>query len=415
MFMWAINGNYYDLTDFIDKHPGGKEILLKTKDEDDITALFESYHAFSNKEYINSVLEKYKVRPKPNSILYDFTHYNNLCNIIKNNTIYKSRHAIKSTPFWLLIVICSILAYCTSFYYMIYAENYLTQCILGALSGFFINSIGFNVMHDGSHYGISIYPNINNSLSKIWNNIMLLNHNMWFYHHVYNHHSFTSIEKKDPDIYHFYPFMTKLHNNHKFKPLISIVRKFQEYFATPILLFFPGQFVGQIIGYALSTFKSKIFTIKIKGSKTFYDNVDLITIFCMLYLFYHVSLLPLILYFMAQNFFYHINVVLDHDMYDTAITNHYNGNDWLKIQVSNSGNFINKNLLWSYMFGGINYQIEHHLFPNMSNVHYPKIAPIVKKYCNDHNIPYNHIDSLYDAYKSFLKLMKYASQIDRKC
>jgi cytochrome b involved in lipid metabolism len=48
---WSIYGNKYDLTPFIDKHPGGKEILQKTKDMGDITPLFESYHAFSNKEH----------------------------------------------------------------------------------------------------------------------------------------------------------------------------------------------------------------------------------------------------------------------------------------------------------------------------------------------------------------------------
>ena len=50
--MWSINGNYYDLSNFIDKHPGGKDILLKTRGEEDITALFETYHAFSNNTHI---------------------------------------------------------------------------------------------------------------------------------------------------------------------------------------------------------------------------------------------------------------------------------------------------------------------------------------------------------------------------
>ena len=39
-----------------------------------------------------------------------------------------------------------------------------------------------------------------------------------------------------------------------------------------------------------------------------------------------------------------------------------------------------------YLHGYLNYQIEHHLFPNMSNIHYPVIAPIVQKYCLENNI-----------------------------
>jgi cytochrome b involved in lipid metabolism len=47
------------LSDFINKHPGGKAILIKTKDIGDATALFESYHAFSNKSSIKESLDKY--------------------------------------------------------------------------------------------------------------------------------------------------------------------------------------------------------------------------------------------------------------------------------------------------------------------------------------------------------------------
>jgi cytochrome b involved in lipid metabolism len=46
--MWSIYGNTYDLTSFIAHHPGGKEILENTRGIGDCTALFESYHAFSD-------------------------------------------------------------------------------------------------------------------------------------------------------------------------------------------------------------------------------------------------------------------------------------------------------------------------------------------------------------------------------
>ena len=55
--------------------------------------------------------------------------------------------------------------------------------------------------------------------------------------------------------------------------------------------------------------------------------------------------------------------------------------DWGEIQVRNSGNFICKNKLYTRLYGGINYQIEHHLFPSICHVHYPKISKIVKDTC----------------------------------
>jgi hypothetical protein len=51
---------------------------------------------------------------------------------------------------------------------------------------------------------------INNLLNKLWNSWGLWNANIWFYHHILNHHSFTGEENKDPDLYHLNPFLNKL-------------------------------------------------------------------------------------------------------------------------------------------------------------------------------------------------------------
>jgi linoleoyl-CoA desaturase len=77
------------------------------------------------------------------------------------------------------------------------------------------------------------------------------------------------------------------------------------------------------------------------------------------------------------------------------------------MQICNSGNFLMDNLWWTRIFGGINYQIEHHLFPNMSNIHYPEVSKIIRSYCKDHNLPYVNKETLYEAYKSFEKYVNY--------
>jgi fatty acid desaturase len=105
-----------------------------------------------------------------------------------------------------------------------------------------------------------------------------------------------------------------------------------------------------------------------------------------IYLFYCGGGLVSLLYLIGVNTTYYINIYGDHDFYETKIENAYNGDDWLKRQICNSGNFLNDNMIWTRMFSGINYQIEHHLFPNVSSIHYPEISKIVKKYCLENNI-----------------------------
>ena len=84
------------MTTFIHKHPGGKEILEKTKYMGDITPSFESYHAFSNKDYIRQHLENYRIEGSTEAA-YDFRLYNELSDIIKVR--YKIKMPRMKAPF----------------------------------------------------------------------------------------------------------------------------------------------------------------------------------------------------------------------------------------------------------------------------------------------------------------------------
>ena len=60
--LWNLYGKQYDLTSFLEKHPGGKDVLLRTIGEKDSTVLFETYHAFSKKADIVQWLQKYEIK-----------------------------------------------------------------------------------------------------------------------------------------------------------------------------------------------------------------------------------------------------------------------------------------------------------------------------------------------------------------
>ena len=61
--------------------------------------------------------------------------------------------------------------------------------------------------------------------------------------------------------------------------------------------------------------------------------------------------------------------------------------DYLLRQTATTINF-NTRLVGRFVCSGLEYQIEHHLFPNISHVHYPKVAPIVRDFCRVHGLPY---------------------------
>ena len=63
-------------------------------------------------------------------------------------------------------------------------------------------------------------------------------------------------------------------------------------------------------------------------------------------------------------------------------------NQWTIHQLSTTMNFAPTSELFSYFVGGLNFQVEHHLFPHICHQHYKAIAPIVEETCKEFDVPY---------------------------
>jgi linoleoyl-CoA desaturase len=62
--------------------------------------------------------------------------------------------------------------------------------------------------------------------------------------------------------------------------------------------------------------------------------------------------------------------------------------EWAVHQIKTTANFATKNKVVSWLVGGLNFQIEHHLFPKISHVHYPAISKIIKQACQEYGLVY---------------------------
>ena len=80
---WHINGQLYDLTNFLDKHPGGKEILLVVKGKEDSTSMFETYHSFADFDYISNKIQEFKIGKSPVKPLLTFKENEFYCIVRK--------------------------------------------------------------------------------------------------------------------------------------------------------------------------------------------------------------------------------------------------------------------------------------------------------------------------------------------
>ena len=75
---------------------------------------------------------------------------------------------------------------------------------------------------------------------------------------------------------------------------------------------------------------------------------------------------------------------------------------WAVHQLRSTANFATSNKVLSWFLGGLNFQIEHHLFPNISHVHYPQVSRLVKEVCKEYNIDYLEYSSMLKAFSSHL-------------
>lgn len=79
---------------------------------------------------------------------------------------------------------------------------------------------------------------------------------------------------------------------------------------------------------------------------------------------------------------------------------------WAEQQIKTSADFCHGSFFWTHFSGGLNYQIEHHLFPGVMHTHYPAIAPIVQKIAHKHGLRYTVFPTVFSALASHFKHLK---------
>jgi linoleoyl-CoA desaturase len=81
-------------------------------------------------------------------------------------------------------------------------------------------------------------------------------------------------------------------------------------------------------------------------------------------------------------------------------------NEWAIHQLQTTADFGHDSKLLTWYTGGLTHQIEHHIFPDICHIHYPKIAPIVEETAKEYGIIYNNNPTYFGALKSHYRILK---------
>lgn len=325
--------------------------------------------------------------------------------------LYFKKNNLEKTGDWRLYskTIVLFLSYVALYYFIVFSQSpfwaKFPACVmLGSVTA----GIGFNVMHDAIHGSYS--------KSKSWNNFWGLSLNflggnnvLWRTKHNVIHHTNTNIDVYDEDI-EGQPLF-RFHPNQKW----MLIHKYQHH-----LWYWT-------IGYGLLYFAwiwhndyKKYFTKKILYKSVVFSGKEHV-IFWVSKLFYisYAVVIPIIFvgfwwwlvgYLVVVGYCsYRIAIVfqLAHvvEGVDTP-TIFTNDSDFLKHQIATTANFATQSKWLYWRLGGLNFQIEHHLFPGVSHIHYPELHKIIKPLCEKWGIRYTEYPTMASAIKSHVAQLK---------
>jgi len=325
---------------------------------------------------------------------------------------YFERNGIKKTGNWKLYLKTMILIPGALGLYallMFVQMPALLTVSLWFLFGLNMAAIGFNIMHDACHGSFSTKGWVN-EIFGLTNNFLGGNAFLWKLKHNIIHHTYTNIDGVDDDINNM-PFLRQCSSQplkpmHKFQSAYMFVL----YGFTSLFMFFMDY---------IKYFSRKVYTTPLKpmdfkehflfwGGKlffiAFYIALPIVMIGWKWWLIgfvisqFTLGLTLAIVFQLAH--------VVEHAEFDAAGVDPVKiENEWAIHQVKTTANFAFSNKLVTWFVGGLNYQIEHHLFPRISHVHYPAISKIVKETCEKFDLNYIYFPSTRAAIASHVRFM----------
>jgi linoleoyl-CoA desaturase len=283
--------------------------------------------------------------------------------------------------------------------------------ILMSLLGFFMSTGTMNIIHDALH-GAYLEDQKKNRILGFLMDLIGVSSYYWKKEHTVDHHTFTNINNHDSDLN--VPFFLRITPEATYYP----IHKFQHLYAPFLycLNFFHWAYI--------SDFKRifKIFTIKCKNNPNKREAFFLIT-FKMLHIFLFLVSPPLfldtsfIITFIGYIFYlftasitmttiFQLAHIVENVDFPLPEENGKITSSFAKHQLATTCNFAPKNKLVGFLFGGLNFQVEHHLFPHLCHVHLKKISPIVEQTAKEFGLPYHKNASFFGALKSHFKVLK---------
>ncbi|PWS29973.1 fatty acid desaturase family protein [Pedobacter paludis] len=280
--------------------------------------------------------------------------------------------------------------------------------LLGVTSAF----IGFNVCHDAIHNSFSKHKSVNEFFSFLFH-MVGANPYVWNITHNVVHHTYTNIPGHDEDI-EVAPGLIRISEDDELKPH----QRFQHWYAFPL-------YSLASLSWIFRKDYKKFFQKSVGACESKHPRIEYFNLFFYKALYYFMFIgLPLlimdvawwqitigfILLHLAQGLTMGLVFQLAHVVEGTIFPSpNIHGNmeeAWAEHQMRTTANFATQCKFAAFFLGGLNRQIEHHLFPKICHIHYGKISVIVKQTALEYGMPYHESTTFGAALRSHYLVLK---------
>jgi linoleoyl-CoA desaturase len=280
--------------------------------------------------------------------------------------------------------------------------------ILCVILGLNLAVIGFNVMHEGGHQSFSRHTWINTASAYFLNVLGGISY-YWKIKHNVNHHTYTNIEGMDSDI-DVKPFM-RLHEGqprrayHRFQHIYWVVLYGVSYLAWIFYEDFQKYFSGRV---SVNSERKKI--ARKEHYIFWFTKVMYVTVYMIIPILI-LGWLPWLIGFLTVTIvcglaisvvFQLAHVVEGTSFHSPTTDGEKSKQEWAVHQLASTSNFGTSSGFLHWLLGGLNFQIEHHLFPRISHIHYPAISVFVREACRKSGLAYHEHRSMMGAIVSHL-------------
>ncbi|KAL2468764.1 Delta(8)-fatty-acid desaturase 2 [Forsythia ovata] len=403
--LWiSIQGKVYNVTNWAKEHPGGDIPLLNLAGQD-VTDAFIAFHPGTAWKYLDKFFTGFYLQDfHVSEVSRDYRKLHS--EFSKAGMFEKKGHGVIYSICFVTLLIFAC------FYGVLCCDSFWVHMLSGGVLGLSWMQVAY-LGHDSGHYEIMSSRGFNKFAQILTGNCLTgISIAWWKWTHNAHHIACNSLDY-DPDLQHL-PLLAvssrlfqslKSHFYGRKLTFDSMARFFVSY---QHLTFYPVMCVARVNLYLqtllllFSNRKVPDRALNILGTLVFWTWFPLL-----------VSCLPnwnervlFVLVSFCVTAIQHVQFCLNHFAANVYVGSP-KGNNWFEKQTSGTIDIACSSWM-DWFFGGLQFQLEHHLFPRLPRCHLRKISPIVQELCKKHSLPYRSL-SFYEANVRTLETLRIAA------